>query len=80
MQLKQRIKKIGKRTFEILEREYNDWIATLTDEEIEKANEKLLSAIAKAKVFTVAEITAIRNNEMTDEEINRRIYEHSCKN
>jgi len=80
MQLKQRIKKIGKRTFEILERERNEWLATLTDEEIEKAFEKWLSALAKAKVFTVAEITAIRDSEMTSEEIRRRINEHSCQN
>ncbi len=80
MRLKQRIKKIGKRTFEILERERNEWLETLTDEEIGKVYEKWFSVVAKAKVFTTAEITAIRNNEMTDEEINRIIYEHHCKN
>ncbi len=80
MQLKRRIKNIGKKTYEILEREFKEWIATLTDEELEKGRENWLSDLAKAKVFTAAEITAIRNEQMTDEEINRRINEHYRQN
>jgi len=52
----------------------------LSDEELEKGRENWLSNLAKAKVFTAAEITAIRNEQMTDEEISRRINEHYRQN
>lgn len=80
MQLKRRIKNIGKKTSEILEREFLEWIETLTDEELENFHEKWLSRLKKNKVFNDAEIKAIREMQMHDEEVRQRINEHNCQN
>lgn len=80
MQLKRRIKNIGKKTSEILEREFLEWIETLTDEELETLHEKWLSRLKKDKVFNDAEIIAIREEQMSDEEVRQRIDEHHSQN